>query len=258
MGGKKALKSILIVIGVAVVSIVSVIVIISNIGKNKEETKWVAIEPASVYDDDISTETRVCNTSEPVLLVRSSKPASGSLKYSLKKTTEETDNDIPEMTAGQDFGVSEETFFGNAEMLSDYDANTVEYVIIYTVNADELVEWAFRAYNEEWGYTTGGCEEFFVDCSGLIKSCVGVCARGTEELLAEAPERGEISTMPDIPGLGVYYEGHVGIYVGNGKVIDARNEASGVGYDAVDYEAWTDWFEIKGVDYSRYTNNGCE
>lgn len=129
--------------------------------------------------------------------------------------------------------------------------------VVYTVCADELVEWAFRAYNEEWEYVSAGCEEGHVDCSGLIKSCVGICARGTEELLAESELKGEISTIPDIPGLGVYMSGHVGIYVGGGMVIDARTEESGVGYDAVDYEAWTDWFEIKGVDYSKYSVD-CE
>ena len=52
--------------------------------------------------------------------------------------------------------------------------------------------------------------------------------------------------------------GHVGIYVGDGMVIDARTETSGVGYDTIDYEGWTNWFEIKGVDYSRYLNDGNE
>ncbi|MCR4648433.1 MAG: C40 family peptidase [Lachnospiraceae bacterium] len=141
-------------------------------------------------------------------------------------------------------------------LTSENSQNDVDFSMteaVYTVCADELVEWAFRAYNEEWEYVTAGCEEGHVDCSGLIKSCVGICARGTEELLAESELKGEISTIPDIPGLGVYMSGHVGIYVGGGMVIDARTEDSGVGYDAVDYEAWTDWFEIKGVDYSKYS-----
>jgi len=127
-----------------------------------------------------------------------------------------------------------------------------------TVEADELVEWAFRAYNEEWEYVYGGCEEGHVDCSGLIKSKVEVCARGTEELLAESELNGTIDTIPEIPGLGVYMNGHVGVYVGEGMVIDARTEASGIGYDAIDYEGWTHWFEIKGVDYSKYVNYGAE
>lgn len=123
----------------------------------------------------------------------------------------------------------------------------------YTVTADHLCDWAKRAYDEEWEYVAGGCEEGSVDCSGLIKSCVGVCARGSEELFTESANTGDISSIPEIPGLGVYYQGHVGIYVGDGKVIDARTENAGIGYDSIDYEGWTNWFEIQGVDYSRYT-----
>ena len=140
----------------------------------------------------------------------------------------------------------------------EYVLNTNKYREQYTVTAEELVEWAWRAYDEEWEYTYGGCEEGHVDCSGLIKSKVLICARGTEELMAESAFNGTIDTIPDIPGLGVYYYGHVGIYVGDGMIIDARTESSGVGYDAIDYEGWTNWFEIKGVDYSKYTNNGYE
>ena len=122
----------------------------------------------------------------------------------------------------------------------------------YTVAADELVAWAHRANDEGWEYVLGGCEAGQVDCSGLIKSCVGVCARGTEELLEESANSGTIDTIPDIPGIGVYYKGHVGIYIGDGKVIDARGETSGIGLDDISYEGWTHWFEIKGVDYTRY------
>ena len=43
-----------------------------------------------------------------------------------------------------------------------------------------------------------------------------------------------------------YY--HVGLYIGNGMVIEARGTSSGVVTSAV--SAWTAWGEMKGVDYS--------
>lgn len=118
-----------------------------------------------------------------------------------------------------------------------------------TVSRQGLVDWAYKAYNEGWEYAYGGCEEGLVDCSGLIKSYVGVCARGTEELLAQSTKKGPIETIPEIPGLGVYMYGHVGIYVGDGMVIDARNERDWVRLDSIDYMSWSMWFEIKGVEY---------
>ena len=42
-----------------------------------------------------------------------------------------------------------------------------------------------------------------------------------EGLLAEAKEKGDISTIPEIPGVLVYMKGHMGIYIGNGKVIES-------------------------------------
>lgn len=74
-----------------------------------------------------------------------------------------------------------------------------------------------------------------VDCAGLIKSYMwydfdsGSFVYGsndfadgnTEYIFTNSPDTGTIDTMPDIPGLGVYHKGHVGIYIGNGVVIEA-------------------------------------
>ena len=43
-----------------------------------------------------------------------------------------------------------------------------------------------------------------------------------------AKEKGPIDTMPDIPGICVRYPGHMGIYIGNGEVIEARGTKYGV------------------------------
>lgn len=37
-----------------------------------------------------------------------------------------------------------------------------------------------------------------------------------------AVEKGPISTMPDIPGIAVWHQGHIGVYIGNGYVIHAN------------------------------------
>lgn len=142
--------------------------------------------------------------------------------------------------------VAEAEMYGMEMVLENIDYSDEEYE---KVSRQGLVDWAFRAYNEGWEYRYGGCEEGFVDCSGLIKSFVGVCSRGTEGLLAESTKKGDISTIPEIPGLGVYMYGHVGIYVGNGMVIDARNENDWIRYDEIEYMKWEKWFEIKGVEY---------
>ena len=43
-----------------------------------------------------------------------------------------------------------------------------------------------------------------------------------------ATEKGSINTIPDIPGICVRYPGHIGVYIGNGEVIEARGTNYGV------------------------------
>ena len=225
------------------------VAILPGIIAEKNKVDWVDVATLNVEPEvpEIIEEEEEVNTSyqgETVILTRSS-----NIK-SVAKGIEIAPAEIPEdmlliTIDGQDIMVAA-------------DENYITENDVLTTSADDLVTWAFRAYYEDWEYVYGGCEEGRVDCSGLIKSKVEVCASGTEELLAESPLSGPIETIPDIPGLGVYTFGHVGIYVGDGMVIDARTENSGIGYDSVEYETWTNWFEIKGVDYSRYVNSGSE
>ena len=47
---------------------------------------------------------------------------------------------------------------------------------------------------------------------------------GANQMYYNAKESGPISTIPDIPGLAVWHEGHIGVYIGNGQVIEAMGQ----------------------------------
>lgn len=111
-----------------------------------------------------------------------------------------------------------------------------------------MAEWAWHAYEEQWPYVWGGAAPGGVDTSGLIFSYAGG-ARSSEAMFAAASEKGVISTLPEQPGIGVYTYGHVGVYVGNGTVISAENEAVGITARPVSAGGWTHWFRISGVSY---------
>ena len=77
------------------------------------------------------------------------------------------------------------------------------------------------------------------DCIGLIKSYmwynsdtgeITVGSNNFQDCNATSiwnytKESGDISTMPDIPGLAVWMPGHIGVYVGYGYVIEAQGTA---------------------------------
>lgn len=112
-----------------------------------------------------------------------------------------------------------------------------------------LAEHAMGAYYEDWSYVYGGSSEGAVDCSGLFVTYYGVGGNRTN-LVGSASEVGYVSNgIPRIHGLGLWQPGHVGIYVGGGMAVDARDEASDMVYHNVSSKKWQKWFKVAGVNY---------
>lgn len=101
------------------------------------------------------------------------------------------------------------------------------------------------------------------DCVGLIKgylwsenaetapkynSAQDVSANG---MLNKCKERGNISSMPEIPGILVFMTGHVGVYIGDGKVIEARGFNYGVVETELKDRGWTSWGKCPWIDYPK-------
>ena len=64
-----------------------------------------------------------------------------------------------------------------------------------------------------------------------------------------ATEKGPINTIPDIPGICVRYPGHIGVYIGNGEVIEARGTKYGVVKTKLKDRPWTHWLKYPGIEY---------
>jgi hypothetical protein len=102
-----------------------------------------------------------------------------------------------------------------------------------------------------------------VDCVGLIKSYMwwngqdpiynpstDVNANGMFEL---SSEKGEIKSLPEIPGLCLWRKGHIGVYIGGGQVIEARGTKEGVVQTPVTGEGantWTHWLKCPYIGYN--------
>lgn len=110
------------------------------------------------------------------------------------------------------------------------------------------------------------------DCVGLIKgygwfepttnniiyATNGMPDIGADDMYNNATEKGTIDTIPEIPGLAVWHEGHIGIYIGNGEVIRAANTNAGVIKTPIGDSGWTHWLKIPYITYAEETEESTE
>lgn len=104
-----------------------------------------------------------------------------------------------------------------------------------------------------------------VDCVGLIKSygwldpasmrinygSNGMPDIGADAMYYNAQVKGSIDTIPEVPGLAVWHSGHIGVYIGNGEVIEAMGTAYGVVKTKLNERNWTAWLEIPYIIYDQ-------
>jgi hypothetical protein len=126
---------------------------------------------------------------------------------------------------------------------------------------------------EQYPDGVGSYEEFIrsnwlggrtTDCVGLIKGygwlnpdtleieygTNGMPDIGADSVYKSASVSGPMDTMPDIPGLAVWKSGHIGIYIGNGKVIEAMGTKYGVVKTNLADRSWSAWLEIPYINYN--------
>lgn len=144
--------------------------------------------------------------------------------------------------------------------------------------ASDLVNWCKEQKNKTNAYRLGGIGRYengvrIFDCVGLIKCFIWhdysssnasyygkTCPDKNETgFFNEATEKGTIDTIPEIPGLMVYQPGHIGVYLGNGQVIEAtaafdkkivityfKGNHPDTGYKRT---TWTHWFKMPYLNY---------
>ena len=137
-----------------------------------------------------------------------------------------------------------------------------------SVLTDSLFDYKLEQYPDG----VGNYEDFIrenwlggrtTDCVGLIKGygwlnpetltidygTNGMPDIGADSMYENATVKGDISTMPDTPGLAVWHSGHIGVYIGNGEVIEAMGTKYGVVKTQLADRNWTAWLEVPYVTY---------
>jgi peptidoglycan hydrolase-like protein with peptidoglycan-binding domain len=67
---------------------------------------------------------------------------------------------------------------------------------------------------------------------------------------------GTISTLPEIVGLALHTEGHVGYYVGNGYAVEWRGFKYGCVKTRVKERSWKYWYQLPFIDYGEGAGTG--
>lgn len=101
------------------------------------------------------------------------------------------------------------------------------------------------------------------DCSGLIKGYLmsngadmastyikkyDLSANGFKN---EAVDSGSIDTIPEIAGLAVWRNNHIGIYIGNGEVIEAKGFDYGVVKSKLSESGFVAWLKLPFIKYEK-------
>lgn len=105
---------------------------------------------------------------------------------------------------------------------------------------------------------------WLIDCVGLIKNYYwGMTPGGSEveyqlktdvsadDMYYRASSKGVMRNMPDLPGICVQLPGHIGVYIGDGKVIESTRGIFGDGVVTTDLAArkWVHWLQCPFIDY---------
>lgn len=99
------------------------------------------------------------------------------------------------------------------------------------------------------------------DCVGMIKSYywggignvkyVAATDKSAGMMLDAAKVKGDIGSIPERPGVCVWMEGHIGVYVGNGEVVECTLGTFGDGFVKTKLSArkWLKWLECPYISY---------
>lgn len=152
------------------------------------------------------------------------------------------------------------------------EAEKAGWGYVYGTYGSVLDETLFASKISQYPDEVGGYEDFIrqnwlggrtADCVGLIKGygwyntetaqtqigANGMPDIGADTMYENAAEKGTIDTIPEIPGLAVWHEGHIGIYIGNGEVIEAMGTQYGVVKTQLTNSRWTHWLKIPYITY---------
>lgn len=129
-----------------------------------------------------------------------------------------------------------------------------------TKNCSDLAAWAENAYISGWGFKQGAIGNRddvdrirYCDNAGLMLGYLNYNPAdktfGNVHEILVYTEQGNIDSMPDVAGIGVFDGSQHGIYVGNSEVIYSSADCGYVTKEPVSNGNWVSWCTYESVDY---------
>ena len=138
-----------------------------------------------------------------------------------------------------------------------------------TNNGADLAAWADNAFISGWGYMPGYFGDKnpddrirYCDNAGLMLGYLNYDPAG--KTFTEAYDsvsytvQGDLSTMPDVPGVGLFDGTKLGVYIGNGQVVYCDQDPGYVTKQAVSDGAWTSWCTFEGITYPQAVQDAID
>lgn len=145
--------------------------------------------------------------------------------------------------------------YGHVLTRSLYESKLAQY-------PDEIGKYADFIEANWLGKRTADCvglikgySWYNVDTGEIVYGSNGMPDVGADQIYDNATEKGDISTLPEIPGLILHAKGHVGIYIGGGYAIEAMGTRYGVVKTKVENWNWTGWCKNPYITYEEETEN---
>ena len=118
------------------------------------------------------------------------------------------------------------------------------------VRIEECKKWIGQVTADCHGLIEGYLND--TDQDGVVESGEGTYDTSADNAYNKATIKGAISTIDkSIIGLCVRYKGHVGVYIGNDQVVEARGFNYGVCITNLSARPWTHWYEHPDIEYKK-------
>ena len=162
----------------------------------------------------------------------------------------------------QNYGlaIEYEAFMHTYTFVMNNTINPYMFTDTTTKNTADLSAWANNAYVSGWGYKAGFTGEKdsekrlrHCDNAGLMIGYLNYIPDsrtfGNAYDTLTFTEQGDLSTMPEVAGIGLYDGTKHGVYVGLGEVVFCDEAVGYVTKQAVSAGAWTSWCTYEGIEY---------